>query len=147
MISIDRLIFFRLETTKPPELDDGKTMEDPDKGSSLNSTQSIDEPCLKTSKGDEPPMKSHELIWNPFTYIYIYIWCFPTFPMKSQKILISPWPTAPGPNEDAVTTTASRGDARGGGGKRRKGEMWQIYTIPFVYSTWIFDLHTVRMYN
>jgi hypothetical protein len=25
--------------------------------------------------------------------------------------------------------------------------MWQIYTIPFVYSTWIFDLHTVRMYN
>ena len=44
-------------------------------------------------------------------------------PNEIPESLISPWPTAPGPNEDAVTTTASRGDARGGGGKRRKGEM------------------------
>ena len=147
MISIDQLIFFRLETTKPPELDDGKTMEDPDKGSSLNSTQSIDEPCLKTSKGDEPP---HEIPWTHMKSIYIYIYifdAFPTFQWNPRKSSFRPGPRRqvltkmlslpPHPGVMPVEEVGS-----GGKGKCDRSILYHLYTvhesltcIPYVCTT------------
>ena len=92
----------------------------------LPSIQSID-------YGDEPRMKSHELIYKlistPYFLIFspneihkvpiscmVFPFVSPLNPVETTSALAA----GPGPNEDAVTATASRGDACGGGGK---GEM------------------------